>query len=87
MDNRGDVRAVRAIGLLFDQGGDSNDFLKLVGGCFNKTETVDITIPEGYNVKQIIELLAENGVGTVEDLTETASSYIREAIAMISSNL
>ncbi len=46
--------------------------MRTTGG---KTETVDITIPEGYNVKQIIELLAENGVGTVEDLTETASSY------------
>ncbi len=46
--------------------------MRTTGG---KTETVDVTIPEGYNVKQIIELLAENGVGTVEDLTETASNY------------
>ena len=35
-------------------------------------ETVDVTIPEGYTVKQIIELLAEKGVNTVEELTEAA---------------
>lgn len=46
--------------------------MRTTGG---KTETVDITIPEGYNVQQIIELLAENGVGSVEDLTETAANY------------
>ena len=37
--------------------------------------TVDITIPEGYSVQRIIELLAENGVGSVEDLTEAAANY------------
>lgn len=39
-------------------------------------ETVDVTIPEGYSVQQIIDLLAEKGVGTVEDLTETAQEYV-----------
>ena len=39
-------------------------------------ETVDVTIPEGYSVQQIIELLAEKGVGSVEDLTETAQEYV-----------
>ena len=37
--------------------------------------TVDVSIPEGYSVAQIIELLAENGVGTVEKLTDVAANY------------
>lgn len=41
-----------------------------------KTETVKLTIPEGFTVAQIIALMAENGVGTVEKLTETATSYV-----------
>ena len=41
-------------------------------------ETVDVVIPEGYSVARIIDLLAENGVGTVEDLTETAANYVFE---------
>ena len=40
-----------------------------------KAETVKLTIPEGYTVSQIITLLAENGVGSVEDLTDTAANY------------
>lgn len=47
--------------------------MRTTGG---KTETVKVTIPEGYTVAQIIELLAENGVGTVEDLTDTAANYV-----------
>ncbi len=43
-----------------------------------KAETVNVTIPEGYSVARIIDLLAENGVGTVEDLTETAANYVFE---------
>ncbi len=46
--------------------------MRTTGG---KTETVELTIPEGYSVKQIIELMAENGVGTVEKLTDTAANY------------
>lgn len=46
--------------------------MRTTGG---KTETVQLTIPEGFTVKQIIDLLAENGVGSVEDLTETACNY------------
>ena len=38
--------------------------------------TVDVSIPEGFTVAQIIHLLAENGVGTVEDLTEVAENYV-----------
>lgn len=37
--------------------------------------TVNVMIPEGFTVTQIIDLLAENGVASVEDLTETASNY------------
>ena len=37
-------------------------------------ETVRVTIPEGYTVEQTINLLAENGVNTVEELTEAAKS-------------
>ena len=47
--------------------------MKPAGG---KTETVQLTIPEGFTVAQIIDLMAENGVGTVEKLTETAASYV-----------
>lgn len=41
-----------------------------------KTETVKVTIPEGYTVAQIINLLAENRVGSVENLTDTAANYV-----------
>lgn len=37
--------------------------------------TVDVAIPEGYTVSQIIDLLVENEVGTKEALTETAGNY------------
>lgn len=37
--------------------------------------TVNVAIPEGYTVAQIINLLAENGVGTVERLTDVAANY------------
>lgn len=46
--------------------------MRTTGG---KAETVKLTIPEGYTVSQIITLLAENGVGSVEDLTDTAANY------------
>ncbi len=54
------------------------DYMALIRGMRTtggKTETVELTIPEGYSVKQIIDLLAENGVGTVEKLTDTAANY------------
>ena len=46
--------------------------MRTTGG---KAETVKVVIPEGYTVRQIIELLAENRVGSVEDLTDTAANY------------
>ena len=38
-------------------------------------DTVTVTIPEGYTVRQIISLLAENGVATEEALLDTAQNY------------
>ena len=37
--------------------------------------TVKVTIPEGYTVAQIFQLLEEKGVATVEDLNETAATH------------
>ena len=48
-----------------------------------KAETVEVTIPEGYTVAQIISLLAENGVGTEEDLTDTAANYVFDSYAFV----
>ena len=45
--------------------------------------TVDVAIPEGYTVSQIIELLAKKGVGTEEDLTDIAENYVFEEYAFI----
>jgi len=47
--------------------------MKPAGG---KTETVQLTIPEGFTVEQIIDLMAENGVGTKEKLTDTAANFV-----------
>jgi UPF0755 protein len=38
-------------------------------------QVVEVTIPEGYNVDQIFELLEENGVSTVEKLQDMAANY------------
>ena len=45
--------------------------------------TVTVTIPEGYTVQQIIELLAENNVSSVEKLTEAAKNYVFEDYSFI----
>ncbi len=45
--------------------------------------TVMVTIPEGYTVQQIIELLAENNVSSVEKLTEAAKNYVFEDYSFI----
>ena len=57
------------------------DYMALIRGMRSTggaAVTVDISIPEGYSVKQIIELLAENGVASVEDLTDVAANYVFE---------
>ncbi|MDN0033234.1 endolytic transglycosylase MltG [Oscillibacter ruminantium] len=55
------------------------DYMALINAMHNSsggmnTDTVRITIPEGYTVQQIIALLAKNGVNTEESLTEAAQT-------------
>lgn len=54
------------------------DYMALVRGMHStgSAETVDVTIPEGYSVQQIIDLLAEKGVGSAETLTEVAQNEV-----------
>ena len=39
---------------------------------------VQVTIPEGYTVRQIIDLLAEKGVATKEDLEDACANFAYE---------
>ena len=55
------------------------DYRALILGMHNASgnmtaETVTVTIPEGYTVRQTIALLAEKGVNTEEALTEAAQT-------------
>ena len=57
------------------------DYFSLVDGMYvstkkpvEKLETVTVSIPEGYNVREIIKLLASKGVNTEEKLTEAAET-------------
>ena len=55
------------------------DYRALIVGMHNSSgnlnsDTVRVTIPEGYTVSQIIKLLAENGVNTEENLLEAAKT-------------
>ena len=61
------------------------DYMALVRGMHStgSAETVDVTIPEGYSVQQIIDLLAEKGVGTTEELTEAAENHVFDSYAFI----
>ncbi len=45
--------------------------------------TVDVSIPEGYNVRQIITLLAEKGVATEEELLDAAANHVFSDYAFI----
>ena len=45
--------------------------------------TVDVSIPEGYNVRQIIALLVENGVATEEALLDAAANHVFEGYAFV----
>ena len=47
---------------------------------------VQITIPEGYSVRQIIDLLAENGVATVAELEDACANYDFENYSFLSSD-
>ena len=54
------------------------DYRALVLGMVNYDagrEIVTVVIPEGYEQQQIFELLEENGVATVSELSQTAASY------------
>ncbi|MBE7004880.1 MAG: endolytic transglycosylase MltG [Ruminococcaceae bacterium] len=56
------------------------DYNALINAMRNKnaaldSATVRVAIPEGYTVKQIIELLVKYGVNTEEALTEAAKNY------------
>ena len=62
------------------------DYRALIYGMIpssKNAETVDVTIPEGFTVAQIIDLLAENGVNTAEQLTEAAENYVFEGYAFV----
>lgn len=47
------------------------------------TTTVMVTIPEGYTVQQIIDLLAEKHVASAESLTEAAQNHVFENFSFI----
>lgn len=54
------------------------DYRALVLGMVNYDtgrEIVTVVIPEGYEQQQIFELLEENGVSTVSELSQTAANY------------
>lgn len=56
------------------------DYLALITAMHNSSgslneETVRVTIPEGYTVRQILALLASKGVNTEEALTEAAKTH------------
>lgn len=60
------------------------DYRALITGMVSKSggnmtaDTVRVTIPEGYSVQQIIDLLAEKGVSDKEDLEEAAKNHVYE---------
>ena len=56
------------------------DYRALILGMHNSSgnltaETVTVTIPEGYTVTQIFQLLEDNNVATVEELTQAAAEH------------
>jgi len=54
------------------------DYRALLSGMSLHSATkaeVSVTIPEGYTVAQIFQLLEDKGVSTVEELTEVAASH------------
>lgn len=62
------------------------DYMALIRGMRSSggtAVTVDVSIPEGYSVQQIIGLLAENGVASVEDLTDAAANYVFSDYAFV----
>lgn len=57
---------------------DYYDYMALVNGMIATSDarkTVTITIPEGYEVAQILQLLADNGAADYEDLCDKAANF------------
>lgn len=54
---------------------DYNALIRNLGASSDTKAQVKVTIPEGYTVDQIFQVLAENNVASVEDLQETAANY------------
>ena len=51
------------------------DYLRATFKKSTKRETVDIMIPEGYTVDEIIDLLVANGISTREELVDVINNY------------
>ena len=54
------------------------DYRALISGMSSSSSNraeVQVTIPEGYTVEQIFQLLEENGVASADDLREMAANY------------
>lgn len=54
------------------------DYRALISGMSSSSSNraeVQVTIPEGYMVEQIFQLLEENGVASADDLREMAANY------------
>lgn len=59
------------------------DYLALISAMHNASgnlnaDVVKVTIPEGYTVREIIDLLAEKGVATKEDLEDACANFAYE---------
>ena len=57
---------------------DYYDYMALVNGMIATSgarKTVTVTIPEGYEVSQILQLLADNGTADYDDLCDKAANY------------
>jgi UPF0755 protein len=54
---------------------DYSALLRNMGATSSARTTVSVMIPEGYTVEEIIQLLADQGVATVDELTEAAANY------------
>lgn len=54
---------------------DYSALLRSMSPNTNARQTVTVLIPEGYSMKEIFALLAENEVATVEELSEAAANY------------
>ena len=66
----------------------SMDYMALIRGMRGAESTasavtVNVSIPEGYNVRQIIALLAENGVASEEALLDAAKNHVFDGYAFI----